>query len=78
MATAALEQNSELLRRAREIQRRVSDLQVELKAILQGAGVLQVTLPELHDEATGRIDAQRVADYIGVPLKRRFSHCSNP
>ena len=70
MATAALEQNSELLRRAREIQRRVSDLQVELKAILQGAGVLQVTLPELHDEATGRIDAQRVADYIGVPLKR--------
>jgi len=29
-----------------------------------------LTLPELHDEATGRIDARKVADYMGVPLKR--------
>lgn len=28
-----------------------------------------VTLPELHDEATGRIDTQKVADFMGVALK---------
>jgi uncharacterized coiled-coil DUF342 family protein len=70
MATATLEKNPELLRRAREVQQKVSALQEELNAILQRVGALRVTLPELHDEATGRIDAQRVANYMGVPLKR--------
>lgn len=28
-----------------------------------------VNLPELHDETTGRIDAQKVADFMGVALK---------
>lgn len=30
--------------------------------------VLTATLPELHDPATGRIDAARVAAYLHVPL----------
>lgn len=27
-----------------------------------------VTLPELNDPATGRLDARRIAEYLGVPL----------
>lgn len=45
-------------------------MQEQIKTLLRGAGGLQVTLPELHDEATGRIDAQKVANYMGVPLAR--------
>jgi hypothetical protein len=69
MATAVNANNPELLSRVTEVQKRLSALQEELQAILHGAG-LQVTLPELHDEATGRIDAQKVANYMGVPLAR--------
>jgi hypothetical protein len=32
--------------------------------------VLLVTPPELHDKATGRIDAQKMGDFMGVPQKR--------
>jgi hypothetical protein len=69
MTTAVIENNPELLNRVTELQDRISAVQEELKAILRGIG-LQVTLPELHDEATGRIDAQKVANYMGVPLAR--------
>lgn len=69
MRTAAPEENPELLSRVSEVQRRLSALQDELRAIVHCAG-LQVILPELHDEATGRIHAQRVATYLGVPLAR--------
>jgi len=31
---------------------------------------LELPLPELRSERSGRIDAQAVADYLGVPLKR--------
>jgi DNA-binding NarL/FixJ family response regulator len=34
-----------------------------------GRGPLALTLPELHDRKTGRIDAALVATYLGVPLK---------
>lgn len=33
-------------------------------------GVLDVPLPGLRNEQTGRIDARRVADYLGVPLRQ--------
>ncbi len=45
-------------------------MQVKLNALIRGAKGLLVTLPELHDKATGRIDAQKLADFLGVPLKR--------
>ena len=51
-----------------ELQNRIADLQQQLQSIL-GAGGLRVILPDLHAE-NGRIDAQKVADYIGIPLKR--------
>ncbi len=44
-------------------------LEAKLRSLRQMAGV-RVILPELHDQATGRVDAQKVADYLGVPLKR--------
>jgi hypothetical protein len=69
MTTAVIENNPELLSRVAEVQHRLSALQEELKAILHGSG-LQVTLPELHDESTGRIDAHKLANYMGVPLAR--------
>jgi Protein of unknown function (DUF2384) len=70
MAIAVLENSPDLLNRVTELQGRISAVQEELQAILRGTGGLQVTLPELHDEATGRIDAQKVANYMGVPLAR--------
>ncbi len=34
------------------------------------AGVVDVPLPELRSEASGRLDAQKIADYMGIPLRR--------
>ncbi len=71
MTTAVLVENTpDLQERVAELTRQLLAAQEKLQAILRGPGGLQVILPELHDEATGRIDAQKVADYIGVPLKR--------
>lgn len=69
MATALLQKNPELLERAAKLQAQVARMQEELQSLIRGAGGLQVTLPELHDKATGRIDAQKVADYMGIALK---------
>ncbi len=45
-------------------------MQEQLQNLLRGAKGLQVILPELHDQASGRIDARKMALYMGVPLKR--------
>jgi hypothetical protein len=60
----------EILERAADLQNQVAAMQEKLQALLHGAGKLQVVLPQLHHKATGRIDAQKLADYMGVPLKR--------
>ncbi len=70
MTTAVIGNNPDLLNQVSELQDRISAVQEELQALLRGVGGLRVTLPELHDEATGRIDAQKVALYMGVPLSR--------
>jgi hypothetical protein len=70
MTTAVIERSSELQTRFSELQSRITALQAELQALARGAGGLQVILPELHDRSNGRIDAQKVAGYMGVPLKR--------
>ncbi len=36
----------------------------------QTAAPLRIALPQLRDAGTGRVDARRVADYLGLPLKR--------
>src|SRR6266567_954712 len=70
MIAAVIENNPELLNRVTELQDRISAVEEELQTLLRGVGALQVTLAELHDEATGRINAQKVALYMGVPLAR--------
>ena len=53
----------------------VASLRDEVLDLRQGFGaakvanVPRVILPELHDENTGRIDARKVAEFMGVPLK---------
>jgi len=69
MAITAIETNPELLDQAAKLQAEVSSMQEKLRELIRRAGGLQVTLPELHDRKTGRIDVQKVAAYIGVPLK---------
>lgn len=70
MPTRSLEAGPDIMERAAELQSQVAAMQEKLQALLRGVGGLQVVLPELHDEATGRIDAQKLAVYMGVPLKR--------
>jgi hypothetical protein len=70
MTTTLLEAKPEILERAAELQSQVAVIQEKLQTLLRGAGGLQVVLPELHDESSGRIDAQKLAVYLGVPLKR--------
>ena len=68
--TTALLEKSEILDQAAEMQSQITAMQEKLQTLLRGAGGLQVILPELHDKASGRIDAQKLADYMGLPLKR--------
>lgn len=70
MPTTLLEARPEILERAAELQSQVAAMQEKLQVLLRGVGGLQVVLPELHDETSGRIDAQKLAVYMGVPLKR--------
>ncbi len=70
MPTTLLEARPEIMERAAELQSQVAAMQEKLQVLLRGIGGIQVVLPELHDETTGRIDAQKLAVYMGVPLKR--------
>lgn len=70
MTTALLEPKPVILNQAAELQSQLAAIQEKLQVLLRGAGGLQVILPELHDNTSGRIDAQKLAVYMGVPLKR--------
>ncbi|MCX6902960.1 MAG: DUF2384 domain-containing protein [Verrucomicrobia bacterium] len=70
MLTTLLEATPGILERAAELQSQVAAMQEKLQTLLRGVGRLQVVLPELHDETSGRIDAQKLTGYMGVPLKR--------
>jgi len=50
--------------------RRIEEIQAELHRLLRGRASLEIVLPELHDEASGRVDAEKLALHLGVPLKR--------
>ncbi len=54
---------------ALKIRSQIAKLEELLKS-LHVVEVPRVILPELHDGGTGRIDAQKVADFMGVPLKQ--------
>jgi hypothetical protein len=58
-----------LQHQATEIRSQIAKLEEQLRS-LNVAEVPKVILPELHDAATGRVDAQKVAEFMGVPLKQ--------
>lgn len=70
MITAVIENRTDLQDRVAELKSQITAVQDQLQTLLRGAGGLQVILPELHDKASGRIDAQKLAVYMGVPLKQ--------
>ena len=71
MTTAVLvEKRPDIQERFDELKSRILALQEELEAMLHGDRGVQVILPELHDKASGRINARKVALFMGVPLKR--------
>ncbi|MDB6136056.1 MAG: hypothetical protein JWM59_4299 [Verrucomicrobiales bacterium] len=56
------------LAKAVEIRSRIEELQRELES-LHATGTPKVVLAELHDGRSGRIDARKVAEFMGVALK---------
>src|SRR5271155_3672435 len=60
----AIEIESESATTAEKIRAQLAKIEEDLKAI-RGPGIPKVILPELHDAGSGRIDAQKVADFIG-------------
>ena len=71
MTSAVIEiDRPDIQKRVVELKNQITAVQEQLQILLRGAGGLQVILPELHDKASGRIDAQKLAVYMGVPLKR--------
>jgi hypothetical protein len=71
MATAIAEiNNSYLQNQITSLQEKILVLQEELNTLIRGAKGVVITLPELHDPASGRIHAQKIADFLGIPLKR--------
>lgn len=54
--------------KAIRIRAQIAELQAQLRE-LNVVEVPKVILPELHDPETGRVDAQKLADFIGAPLK---------
>ena len=52
-----------------KLRRKLMELQSELDT-LRPREVPKVILPELHDRQSGRIDAAKVAEFMGVPLKQ--------
>ena len=68
MSTLVTDKSAAAETQLAELQGQLLSIQQKLDT-LRGR-TLQVILPELHDEETGRIDAQKVAGFMGVPLKR--------
>jgi Protein of unknown function (DUF2384) len=67
--TAPPASGSMTLTSANQIRDQIAILQKQL-GTLQVAEAPKVILPELHDEKSGRIDAQKLADFMAIPLKR--------
>ena len=75
METATIERTQDIQQQVADLTSRLATAQAQLQAIIRATtgvppAALQVVLPELHDGASGRIDAHKVAVYLGVPLAR--------
>jgi hypothetical protein len=69
MTTATTGTQAKILERVSAAEEQLQQL-IHGVRLLEGGGELNLVLPELHDKATGRIDARKLAAYMGVPLKR--------
>lgn len=54
--------------RFEEMRRKIIELQSQLEA-LRAPELPRIILPELHDRQSGRVDAIKVAEFMGVALK---------
>jgi hypothetical protein len=70
MAGATAETPRDLRRTAAHLQAQVAALTEKIHALLRTSEILEVKLSELHSGETGRLDAQKIANYLGIPLKR--------
>lgn len=70
MADAIIESPRDLRRAAAQLQTQIVALTDKIHSLLRTSEILEVKLPELHNGETGRIDAQKMASYLGIPLKR--------
>ena len=70
MDAAVIEKVPDLQAQIAELKQQILTIQEHLAARLRGPAPLQVLLPELHDPVNGRIDAQKLAVYLGVPLQQ--------
>ena len=70
MATATIDSKPRVRARIAELENQLAAVQEQLQSLRRSDGGLQEILPELHDAGSGRIDAQKLAGYLGVPLKQ--------
>jgi Protein of unknown function (DUF2384) len=68
--TADVIDRPDIQERVVQLRNQITAVQEQLQNLLRSPRAVQVILPELHDEASGRVDAQKLAVYMGVPLKR--------
>jgi uncharacterized protein (DUF2384 family) len=68
MTTALMEKRPDLQEQVGELKNQLRVVQEQLDTLLRGTVPLQVILPELHHPANGRLDAQKLATYMGIPL----------
>lgn len=70
MVAVAIQDRPDIRDQVAQLKGQIAAVTQQLQSILRGTGALQVILPELHDPTSGRIDARKLARYLGVPLKR--------
>jgi hypothetical protein len=70
MATETIANTPEIQHRIAVLSDKIMAVQEELETIIRRPKELHVILPDLHDAASGRVDAQKVAAYMGLPLKQ--------
>jgi len=70
MSNRRFESKQELQKRLATLQRELNSPQHELQAFVRAAKVPRSTVPDLQDQKNHRIDARKVARYLGVPLDR--------
>ena len=70
MPTVLTEVYPVLLDQANRLQDELALIHEKVNGLVRTARSMSLALPELHHQETGRIDAQKLADFMGISLKR--------